>query len=91
DVKSLFPLFVPILSCSPPLPLKEGIWDRSLYQFFFGALYHFISGGDIVVWVAILLGPIAYLYGFCQWIYSRKQIAAIKKQMAINSSEAVMK
>ncbi|MBW8308332.1 MAG: hypothetical protein K0M45_01610, partial [Candidatus Paracaedibacteraceae bacterium] len=46
DVKSLFPLFVPILSCSPPLPLKEGIWDRSLYQFFFGALYHFISGGD---------------------------------------------
>ncbi|MBW8309123.1 MAG: hypothetical protein K0M45_05740 [Candidatus Paracaedibacteraceae bacterium] len=39
-------MFVPILSCSPPLPLKEGIWDRSLYQFFFGALYHFISGGD---------------------------------------------
>ncbi|MBW8308796.1 MAG: IS21 family transposase [Candidatus Paracaedibacteraceae bacterium] len=35
-----------MLSCSPPLPLKEGIWDRSLYQFFFGALYHFISGGD---------------------------------------------
>jgi hypothetical protein len=54
-------------------------------------LIHHKPTDSIAAWVGTLFWPLDLLYCLGRWISSRRQIAAIKKQIAVNPSGVVTK
>ncbi|AIK95584.1 DUF2628 domain-containing protein [Candidatus Odyssella acanthamoebae] len=54
-------------------------------------LIHKKPTDGFALFLGIVFIPFAYLYGFGIWLHSRWKIATLKKQMAVNPAESVMK